>query len=112
MAVAAEASARLLFFKLVYDPELLARLLVMYFEKGSVADPTDPPVRPSAEGGDEEGGEKEEGGKEEGERDHAKAIGSSVRLSQVGQRCCGHRVLCRCSWALSRDDLMEARWRL
>ncbi|CAB1120827.1 unnamed protein product [Ectocarpus sp. CCAP 1310/34] len=69
-AVAAEAISRLLFFELSHDPELLARLIVLYFEKGSAADPS---VGPR---GDEDG-------EEEGLEEDAKAVGSSVRLSQI-----------------------------
>ncbi|CAM9831003.1 unnamed protein product [Ectocarpus sp. 12 AP-2014] len=69
-AVAAEAISRLLFFELSHDPELLARLVVLYFEKGSAADPSAGPR------GDEDG-------EEEGLEEDAKAVGSSVRLSQI-----------------------------
>ncbi|CAN0254018.1 unnamed protein product, partial [Ectocarpus sp. 4 AP-2014] len=69
-AVAAEAISRLLFFELSHDPELLARLVVLYFEKGSAADPS---VGPR---GDEDG-------EEEDLEEDAKAVGSSVRLSQI-----------------------------
>lgn len=85
IAVAAEAVSRLLFFELAHDPELLARLVVLYFERGSAADPA---VNALGGGG---GGEAGEGFKEEGQEDDvgeqmqadAKAVGSSVRLSQV-----------------------------
>lgn len=73
-AVAAEAISRLLFFELSHDPELLARLVVLYFEKGSAADPSGGPR------GDEDG-------EEEDLEEDAKAVGSSVRLSQV----CRHK---------------------
>lgn len=75
VAVAAEAVSRLLFFGLAREPELLARLFVLYFEKGSAADPT-------FDRSGEEGGEEEE--EVAGIDRDAKAIGSSVRLSQVG----------------------------
>lgn len=71
VAVAAEAVARLLFFELAHDPELLARLFVLYFEKGSAADPTE----------DQE--EEEDEAEEEEMYKDAKAVGGSVRLSQV-----------------------------
>lgn len=82
VAVAAEAVSRLLFFELAHDPELLARLFVLYFEKDSAADPTaDRRVR-HAEGTEEE--ERHDVVEEEAEEDKdAKALGSSVRLSQV-----------------------------
>ncbi|CAN0130031.1 unnamed protein product, partial [Ectocarpus fasciculatus] len=69
-AVAAEAISRLLFFELSHDPELLARLVVLYFEKGSAADPSG-------------GGRGDEDGEEEDLEEDAKAVGSSVRLSQI-----------------------------
>ncbi|CAN0128576.1 unnamed protein product, partial [Ectocarpus sp. 8 AP-2014] len=69
-AVAAEAISRLLFFELSHDPELLARLVVLYFEKGSAADPSAGPR------GDEDG-------EEEDLEEDAKAVGSRVRLSQI-----------------------------
>lgn len=72
VAVAAESSARLLFFKLVHDPSLLARLLVLYFEKNSAADPIHGIMGSSDR-------EKQEG-RDEGD---AKDTGSPVRLSQV-----------------------------
>lgn len=81
IAVAAEAVSRLLFFELAHDPELLARLVVLYFEKGSAADP-------AASASALAGGQKDDSTEEEQEEDEemqkdAKAIGSSVRLSQV-----------------------------
>lgn len=77
VAVAAEAVSRLLFFGLADDPNLLARLFVLYFEKDSAADPS--AERREMEGGG--GGEAEE--EVDGDVD-AKEVGSSVRLSQVG----------------------------
>ena len=90
IAVAAEAVSRLLFFELAHDPELLARLVVLYFEKGSAADPT-----ANANAGREEGGSTEEDQEQEDEEMHkdAKAIGSSVRLSQVCMLGVGHMIL-------------------
>eukprot|EP00903_Cladosiphon_okamuranus_P019411 g17847.t1 len=80
IAVAAEAVSRLLFFELSHDPELLARLVVLYFEKGSAADPAASAIA----GGQKEGSTEEEGGDEDEElQKDAKAIGSSVRLSQI-----------------------------
>lgn len=64
VAVAAEAAARLLFFGLVHAPEMLARLVVMYFERRSAADPLE----------DQQGEE---------ENEEASCVGGSVRLSQV-----------------------------
>lgn len=87
IAVAAEAVSRLLFFELAHDPELLARLVVLYFEKGSAADPAaNANALGGGGGGGREGSVEEED--QEGEADEemhkdAKAIGSSVRLSQV-----------------------------
>lgn len=79
-AVAAEAVSRFLFFELAHDPELLARLVVLYFEKGSAADPA------AARGGEKAGeGEADEEEAADDEED-AKAVGSSVRLSQVNRR--------------------------
>ncbi|CAN0377912.1 unnamed protein product, partial [Laminaria digitata] len=79
VAVAAEAVSRLLFFGLAQDPDLLARLFVLYFEKGSAADPS--AERRGTEGRGGEGGEEEEDdGDEDGD---AKEVGSSVRLSQI-----------------------------
>ena len=78
VAVAAEAVSRLLFFGLADDPDLLARLFVLYFEKGSAADPS--AERREIEGG---GGEEEAEEFDDGDVD-AKEVGSSVRLSQVG----------------------------
>ncbi|CAM9273270.1 unnamed protein product, partial [Scytosiphon promiscuus] len=75
---AARAVSRLLFFELAHDPELLARLVVLYFEKGSAADPSTSASSASAD--DREGKEQEE---EDTIREDAKAIGSSVRLSQI-----------------------------
>ncbi|CAM9795031.1 unnamed protein product, partial [Hapterophycus canaliculatus] len=77
IAVAAEAVSRLLFFELSHDPELLARLVVLYFEKGSAADPAAQAPPPSAD--------EHEGDEDEEEMIHAdaKAVGSSVRLSQI-----------------------------
>lgn len=79
VAVAAEAVSRLLFFELALDPELLARLFVLYFEKRSAADPAADPRH--GETGEQEGGGEEERDAE-GNMD-AKAVGGSVRLSQV-----------------------------
>ena len=75
MAVAAEVVARFLFAELTYDPELLARMFVLYFEKGSAADSNAKPIAsPEAEGQEEEAEEQLEG---------ARTVGGSVRLSQV-----------------------------
>lgn len=78
VAVAAEATARLLYFKLAHDPEVLARLFVLYFEKGSVADVS----AANAGGGGGGGGDDEDGHGDEGEAS-GKDPGSPVRLSQV-----------------------------
>lgn len=86
IAVAAEAVSRLLFFELAHDPELLARLVVLYFEKGSAADPKANANGGRGDEGSAEGGQEDEADEEIVQKD-AKAIGSSVRLSQVCLCC-------------------------
>ena len=86
VAVAAEAVSRLLFFGLAHEPDLLARLFVLYFEKGSAADPAAERRETERGGGMEE--EEEEEADEDKDGD-AKVVGSSVRLSQVGWARCG-----------------------
>lgn len=78
VAVAAEAVSRLLFFELTHEPKLLARLFVLFFEKGSAADTTAATRRDGGKGGADEAEEEEE----EAEAG-AKTVGGSVRLSQV-----------------------------
>lgn len=80
LAVTAEIVARFLFAEITHDPELLARLVILYFEKGSAADPRSSTVVPS----EEKKGDKDDDG-EVGE--DARTVGGSVRLSQVA--CCG-----------------------
>lgn len=82
VAVAAEAVSRLLFFELAHDPELLARLVVLYFEEGSAADPKADALGGGREEGSTEDGQDQDPEDEEMNKD-AKAVGSSVRLSQV-----------------------------
>lgn len=82
VAVAAEAVSRLLFFELAHEPKLLARLFVLFFEKGSAADTTAATRRDGVKGGadEAEGEEEAEAG--------AKTVGGSVRLSQVRWSVC------------------------
>lgn len=63
IAVAAEVVARFLFFELAQDPELLARLFVLYSEKGSA--------------------DEEQGADEEETPKDARTVGGPVRLNQV-----------------------------
>lgn len=80
LAVTAEIVARFLFADITHDPELLARLFILYFEKGSAADPKSSTVAPSEE-------ETKEDGDDDGQvGEDARTVGGSVRLSQVS--CC------------------------
>lgn len=81
LAVTAEIVARFLFAEITHDPELLARLFVLYFEKGSAADPRSSTVSPSEE-------ERKDDEDDDGEvEEDARTVGGSLRLSQVGVLC-------------------------